>query len=272
MIVGGISGVKKMMIPVGLTALLTNAAVGTVLTDFNSGSVVADFLFDDVNGTSIESTVNSANGSLTWDTDLDMGGATTNGSGQFDGSGKANTEFASVYVDVATITTGRVIALFEVSWDFNQTIYNPAEDEEFRLSLITFDPRSTFVTTEIYFQRTSAEQVTLFGNAVGTGASDTPNVVFGASGSLLTLFDVDLDADTAELFYSSDSGASFTSAGSAALDPGRGVDSLRLVLNEDFGDDTLLIERVALSVVPEPSALMLVLTGLLPLLNRRRSA
>lgn len=242
----------------------------TPLDDFNSGTLVADFQFDDANGTEIQNTVNSVNPAATFDSDVDFGGASTNGLGQFDGSGKANTEFATAYVDLNTISSGRVLALFEVSWAFDESIYDSAQDEEFRLTLITFDPRSTFVTAETFFTRTSATEVTLYGNGVGTGATDTPDVLLGSSGSLLTILDVDLDADTFELFYSSNGGASFTSAGVGALDPTRVVESLRLTLNEDFSDDSLLIERVALAVVPEPSVVALFLAGVVGLALHRR--
>ncbi|BCX48214.1 hypothetical protein HAHE_21220 [Haloferula helveola] len=249
---------------------LISPVTATVLTDFNSGNIVTDFEFNDAAGTTIENTVNTGTEGGSWDTDGDLAGTSTNGAGQFDASGKANTDFGSVYVDINGINSGRVLALFHVSWSFDDAIYDPAQDEEFRLSLITFDPRSTFVTAETFFTRTGADEVTMYGNAVGTGASDTPDVFFGGSGSLLTIFDIDLDAATAELFYSSDGGANFSSAGVATLDPTRGIESVRLVLNEDYSDDSLLIERAAVSVIPEPSVAVLGLLGLVPFFRRRR--
>lgn len=254
-----------------ITAIATSDARATILDDFNAGTLVTDFQFDDALGTPIESTVNSADPGATFDTDADFGGAATNGSGQFDGSGKANTDFGSVYSDLAGITSGRVLGLFDVSWEFDEGVYDPAEDEEFRLTLITFDPRSTFVTGETFFTRTSATEVELVGNAVGTGSSDTPAVIFGSSGSLLTILDVNLDADTLELWYSSDGGASFTSAGVGLLDPTRGIESVRLVLNEDFADDSLLIERFAVAIaIPEPATGLVVLLGGMLVASRRQ--
>jgi len=236
------------------------ASHADILDDFNSGTILADFLFDDTAGTDIPSVVNSSPLSGMFDVDDDNADVVTDGTGYLDASGKANTEFGTSYVDLPTINAaapGRVIGLFEVTWAFDENVYDPSQDEEFRLSLITFVPRSTFVTGETFFVRTSATEVTMYGNAVGTGASDTSDIILGSSGSLLTLIDIDLGADTLELFYSADGGLTFLSAGVGALDPSRGIESLRLVLNEDYTDDTLLIDRVAVSLVPEPASALL---------------
>lgn len=245
----------------------------TILDDFNSGNIITDFRFEDPQGTQIPATQNSVPGGGSFDTDADNDEVVTNGTGQLDASGKSNSDLGTNYVDVAPIFSGRLIALFEVEWAFDEGEYNPDEDEEFRLTLINADPRSTFVTAETYFQRISATEVLLFGNAVGSPALDTPEVILGSTGSLLTLLDVDLDADTLELFYSSDGGASFLSTGLGSIEPGRGLESVRLVINEDFSDDTLLIERLAVAYVPvpEPSTMLLLAVGqALTLAVRRR--
>ncbi len=254
---------------VGLTAAAPTPADATPLDDFNAGTLVANFLFDEPNGTALTGVVSTVNPAAQFDDDADLAGAATNGLGQFDASGKNNTDFASNYVDIDAITTGTVYGLFEVSWDFDVNVFDPAQDEEFRLSLITFDPRSTFVTGETFFTRTSATQVELVGNAVGTGSADTPAALFGSAGSLLTILEADLDNSTLTLSYSSDGGASFTTLAPGTLDPTRGVESLRLVLNEDFSNDILLIERFALSVVPEPATTATLLVVAAGLLRRR---
>lgn len=254
---------------VGVGGLSFSQAHASVLDDFNNGDIVLDFQFDDLVNTTIPSTSNTGSAGGSFDNDTDNAGVVTNGSGQLDASGKNNTSFGTNYVDIDTITGGRVIGLFEVSWSFDESVYVPDQDEEFRLSLIRDDPRSNFVTAETYFRRDSATEVTLFGNAVGTGAADTPGVTFGSSGSLLTLIDLDLDADVFELLYSADGGTSFTSVGSGTLDPTRGVSSVRLVINENFSGDTLLIERVAVSI-PEPSTVGLLAAGLIACAVRRR--
>ncbi|QEG34550.1 PEP-CTERM sorting domain-containing protein [Bythopirellula goksoeyrii] len=247
------------------------SAQATILDDFNSGVIVTDFQFDDTLGTQIQSAANSAAGGLMFDVDTDNDLVVTDGSGHLDASGKNNTEFGSNYVDIAGITSGRVIGLFDVQWAFDENVYDSAQDEEFRLSLIQFDPRSTFVTGEIFFTRTSATEVELVGNAVGTGATDTSTVTLGSSGQLLTMLDVNLSASTMELLYSSDNGTSFVSAGVGALDPTRGIESVRLVINEDFTGDRLLIERFAVShIIPEPATMSLLLFGFVGLVGRRQ--
>lgn len=239
-------------------------ATASILTDFNAGTIITDFTFDDAIGTEIPDLANSGTLSDPFDTDGDTAGVVTNGSGQLDVSTKANTAFGSHYVDLPTLSSGRVIGLLDVSWEFDESVYDPSQDEEFRLTLVRDDPRSTFVTAEIFFQRTSATEVTLFGNGVGTGSMDSPDILLGSSGDLLTLIDVDLDNDVFELWFSADDGASFTSGGTGSIDPSRGIESVRLVLNEDFSDDSLLIERFAVSI-PEPTTALLAglaLTGL----------
>ncbi|TWT90310.1 hypothetical protein Mal64_06950 [Pseudobythopirellula maris] len=250
---------------------LAQAAQAAILDDFNAGELIADFQFDDADGTALDAAANSVDPLALFDNDSDNDNVVTNGLGQLDASGKDNTAFGSNYVDIGAISYGRAIGLFDVSWDFDESVYDGAQDEEFRLTLVQFDPRSTFVTGETFFTRTSATEVTLTGNAVGTGSVDTSDAVFGSTGDMLTLIDVNLDESTLDLWYSIDDGVSFTLLGGGVLDPNRGIESLRVVLNEDFSNDTLLIERVALSfIVPEPTSAAIACMALTALIGRRQ--
>ncbi|QDT69338.1 hypothetical protein MalM25_22740 [Planctomycetes bacterium MalM25] len=253
-------------------ALMATPASASILDDFNSATLITDFQFDDALGTAIESTANTADPAAPFDSDADFSAAATNGLGQFDGSGKDNTAFGSVYSDITGISSGRVLAYYDVTWAFDEQVFDGSQDEEFRLSLVTNDPRSTFITGETFFTRTSATEVELRGNAVGTGSVDTPTVTLGSSGSLLTILEVDLDAETIELWYSADGGVSFLSTGAGSIEPTRGVESVRLVLNEDFSDDRLLIERFAVAVIPEPTSLVVLSLGCLVSACRRKPA
>lgn len=255
---------------VSATALIAAGASATPLDDFNSGTIVADFLFNDSANTAIKNVVGSVNPTVQFDEDTDNEDVKTNGSGQLDASGKNNTDFGSNYVDLDAVTTGVVYGLFEVSWAFDEETYAVESDEEFRISLMRSDPRSTSVTAETTFIRTADDEVTLFGNGVGTGSSNTSSVVLGSSGSLLTILAADLDNDTLTLSYSSDGGSSFTTLTAGSLESTRDIESLRLVLNEDFSDDSLLIDRIAVSVVPEPTSFALITFVGLALLHRRR--
>ncbi|MCA9258950.1 MAG: hypothetical protein KDA61_07110 [Planctomycetales bacterium] len=265
---------KAYHLAIAVAALVGPAhfASATVLDDFNNALWLVDFRFDDVAGTQLPSTLNSLDPLATFDVDTDNDLVVTNGSGMLDASGKNNTDFGSNYVDLPTLSTGHVISLFEGSYSFDENVYDPAEDEEFRLTMITFDPRSTFVTAETFFTRVSATEVELYGNGVGTGSSDTPVLTLGSSGRFLTLLDADLDAHTFALFYSSDNGSTFTQVGAGALDPTRGVESLRLVINEDYSNDSLLIDRIALATYPfpEPTAATMAWLGCLIVAPHRR--
>ncbi|MEN1678660.1 MAG: hypothetical protein AAGJ46_03655 [Planctomycetota bacterium] len=246
-------------------------AAASILDDFNAGEIVGDFLFEDPAGTALTAVANSADPAAPFDFDSDSGDVVTNGLGQLDLSPKANTSFGSNYADFADASFGRFIALMDLTWAFDELVYDPSQDEEVRVSLIRDPGRSSFVTGELYFQRTAADELTLFGNAVGTGAVDTADTVFGSSGSILALLDVNLDTDTMEIFYSDDDGVSFTSGGTGLLDPSRGIAQLRLVTNEDFSDDSVLIERVAVSfIVPEPASAVVLLVGLIAGTRPRR--
>jgi hypothetical protein len=260
---------------VGLAVLgAADNASASILTTFNNSIPIADFTFNDAAGTAIELAANSATPGMNFDAHAPLSGVLTNGLGQLDATPKSNIDLGSTYIDLPGMTTGRVLGLFELSWDFDVLIYDPAQDEEMRISLTSNNPRGTVITAETFFTRTSANDVSLRGNAIGTGATATSTLVLGSSvPRMLTILDADLDADTYTLHYSTDGGATFLTLGPAALDPARGVESLRLVLNESFADDTVLIERVAFAVVPEPMTTTLAAIGVaaLALVSRRTS-
>jgi hypothetical protein len=97
--------------------------------------------------------------------------------------------------------------------------------------------------------------------------------------TLIAIVAVNLDSDLLQVHYSQDAGASFTTLTDGALDPSRGVASLRLVLNNDLSQDNVLLDRIYLSDtnpfpglipdVPEPTALALLGLGIFCLLTRR---
>jgi hypothetical protein len=248
-------------------------ATAGILDVFNASTLIADFQFNDAAGTAIEAAQNTATPGMNFDVNAPLAGVVTNGLGQLDATPKSNIDLGSTYIDLPGVTTGRVLGLLELSWDFDESVYDPAQDEEMRISLTNNDPRGTQITAETFFTRTSATEVSLRGNAIGTGAAATSTVVFGSSvPRMLTILDADLDADTYSLHYSTDGGATFLTLGPAALDPARGVEALRLVLNESFADDTVLVERVAFAVVPEPAAALLAAVGAAVALSSRRAS
>jgi hypothetical protein len=168
----------------------------------------------------------------------------------------------------------------ELTWDFDPNSLDTAENEEIRISLIQFDPRSTFVTSEFEIQREDDNTVTIFGNAVGTGSVDTGSAIIPMSQTqtFIAIVAVDLDADVTEVYYSTDAGASFSILSGGVLDPARGVASLRMVLNNDLSQDSVLIDRVYLTDmnpypnlipnIPEPASVALLGLGGLALCHK----
>jgi len=250
-----------------------------IIQDLANATIVEEFLFNDAAATDLPSAANNVT-SHPWDSDADTAGVTTNGLGQLNASLKNNDAFGTNYVDNDTLTPtdGRVLGVMELTWDF-QSDLDPTENEEIRISLIQFDPRSAFVVAEWEIQREDDDTLTILGNGVGTGATDLgPSVLNGGSLTQSTTFisviDVDMTNDEYFVHYSSDGGASFTTLGAGSLDPDRNtVDSLRMTLNNDLSGDGVLIDRVYLATVPEPgSALMLAAAAALlaPILGRQR--
>lgn len=248
-----------------VTGVAETASAG-IISDLASATILEDFHFDDANGTVLTAAANSASSHL-WDEDADTVDVKTNGAGQLDASLKANVEFGTNYVDSADFTTGRVLGVMELTWDFNSSTLDTAENEEIRISLIQNDPRSTFVTAEWEIQREDDNTVTILGNGVGTGATDLGPVLLNGgsltqSAKFIAVVDANLNTDTYRIFYSNDGGTSFTSLGTGNLDPTRGVASLRMTLNNDLSGDNVLIDRVYLAYIPEPASGLLMAVGL----------
>lgn len=232
----------------GIGLLLTLA-----LTLPTHAVIFEEFLFDDPAGTAIENAANNANPGNFLDVDADNAGVVTNGLGQLNASLKSNTLFGTNYVDNAAISTGTVFGVMELTWDF-QSVLDPAENEQVRISLINQDPRNTEITAEIRIERDDNDNIVVNGQAGGTGSSDIDNVTI--NGGSLTQADkfigvvaADLDNDSYEILYSSDDGASFLSAGTGVLASDRIVETMRLTLNNDLSNDNVLIDRIYLTDV-----------------------
>jgi hypothetical protein len=240
------------------------AAAG-IIQDLANATIVEEFLFDDASGTKIPAAANNVTSHL-WDDDADNVDVETNGLGQLNASLKDNVEFGTNYVDSRDFSSGRIFGVMELTWDFQSTL-DAAENEEIRISLIQFDPRSTFVTAEWEIQREDDDTLTILGNGVGTGATDLgPDVLNGGSLTQSTKFiavvDANLTTDTYQVHYSSDGGTSFTTMGTGALDPSRGIASMRMTLNNNLAGDNVLIDRVYMAYIPEPSTVVLMSLGL----------
>jgi|GEM_PF-1674819 len=257
-----------------LTSCLNLSA--DIISDLSSSTIIEEFLFDDVLGTAYNTSVNNVSPGNLLSTDSDLSGVATDGSGNLNASVKSNTDFGSTLVDTADLTSGRIFGVMELTWNF-QSILDTAQNEEIRLSLISGG--TSTVLAEFEIQREDDDTVSLFGNGVGTGATDIAAVTLNG-GSLLQadtfigVIEADLDLDTYSVYYSVNGGTSFTTLGTGDTDPSRDLDKLRIVLNNDLSNDNVLLERVYFSTIPEPSSLVLILTATLGLglsaLKRRK--
>ncbi len=265
------------LVVAGLFGLMSSPRADAVISvDLASATIIQEFQFNDADGTTIPDAANSADPGNLFDTDADTSAVTTNGFGQLNASLKSNNSYGSNYVDLAGISSGRVLAVMELTWNFQSTL-NPSENEQVALSLMSADPRTTLATAEWVITREDDDTLTLLGNGVGTGATDlSPVVLNGGSlvqvDTFIAILDLDLDSDTYQVHYSSDGGDNYTSLGTANTDPSRDVESLRMILNNDLSNDNVLIDRIYVAAVPEPGTTALlagVFMVLLACLRRR---
>jgi len=244
-----------------------------------SAAILEDVPFNDVAGTAIEDATNVASGAQ-FSVDADNAGVVTNGSGQLNASLKSNTAFGSTLIDVVPdITSGQVWGVMELTWDFDAASLDAAENEEIRLTLISSG--TSGVAAEFEIQREDDNTVTILGNGVGN-TNDIPkvNLSMTQTQKFIGIIAVDLDLDLMEVYFSDDNGGSFTTLTGGDIDPAREVDKLRMVLNNDLSQDSVLIDRVYLTdmnpypnliaTIPEPGTALLLGTGALAMIRRKR--
>ncbi len=246
----------------------SSAARAGIIEDLANATIVEEFLFDDVEGTGYAAAANNAGtGHLLTPVGSDfLNGVATNGAGALDGSLKSNVSFGTATVDNADILSGRVLGVMELTWNFTSAL-DTAENEEIRLSIL--NAGTSTVTAEFEIERNDFDQLEIFGTAVN--GSSIPAVILNG-GSLLqsqkfiAVVDVNLDTDRYFVHFSSDGGGSFTTIGPGNIDPVRIGEKLRFGLNNDLSDDNVLIDRIYLATIPEPSSLGLGILGMISLL------
>jgi len=268
------------VVALGATLMLACAqpAAAGISQDLANAIIIEEFLFDDPNGTQIPAAANNAGTGHLFDTDTGSFGdanadVVTNGSGQLVVSLKNNTEFGTNYVDNDNIANGRLLAVMELTWDFQSTFVSTA-DEEIRLNLINNDPRGTQVTAQVEIQRTGTSAININGVAstAALGASNIADFALNITqtAKFIAVLDADLTNDVYSIHFSDNAGSTFTTTGSGTLAPLRIANALRFVLNEDFVGDNVLIDRVYLARIPEPSSIVFAVLGIVGLAAGRR--
>ncbi len=268
-----------MMKKIGVLFLASTAVVAVfcvpcatagIADDLANAIIIEEFLFDDIAGTMIPDAANNAGTGHLFDADSDSDPVATNGFGQLNVSLKDNNSFGTHYVDNDDITSGRVLGIMELTWDFDVNVFDPAEDEELRITLINNPPRGTQVTAEVEIQRDDFTVLNITGAATNGDSLGPMALNISQTAKFIAVVDANLDTDMYSVHFSADAGANFTTIGTGAIDPTRGVAALRMVLNENFVGDNVLIDRVALAVVPEPQAAVLVMMALMGLAVGRK--
>lgn len=267
----------RILLTAALCLGLPSLASASIVSIIAGATLIEDFQFNDAAGTAYTAAINSAGTGNLWNSDTDLAGMATNGSGALNASTKANNNFGSTLVDTQDQASGRYLATMALTWSFRSAL-DSSEPEELRLGFVNSGIAD--VTAEIGIKRT-ASGLQMSGSALGTGSTALAAQALNG-GSLeqiarfIAVLLVDLDTDTYQAHFSADDGATFAMLGVGSLDPNRGIDQLRLVLNNDLSNDNVLIDRITMarveaSAVPEPSTGLLALGGIaLAHLARRR--
>ncbi len=263
------------------------AALSAALLSVPSrAALIEEFLFNEPVGTPLTDTINSVAGGHPWigDPQGDLDGTSTNGSGQYSLAGKNNIELGTGHINNdPDITAGTVYGVMELTWAFDEGSYDSAEPEDIRLSIINLNTASSSsVTAEFIITRPTADSVTLRGNAIGTGSSTISAVPLSLtqSSKFIGVVGANLDSNIYSVYYSQDGGTTFATLSGGTIDATRIGAQLRMYLNNDFSQDNVLIDRVALYTtnpfpgqiagIPEPSTISLVLLCLVGFAGPRR--
>ncbi|TDP61271.1 cyanophycinase [Roseateles toxinivorans] len=242
--------------------LIAGLLLGTAL---HAQALVADWQFDEVAGSTLNTSVNSGPGS-TWN--LALTGSASNGLGQFsignDGRGGSGTR--STYADFASDFTAISYGTLRLSAHFSA--WNPSSaGSSFTLGFIE---GNDFSTAQFSLAAALGGGFALSGavDPFGDGKPLAQIASFASFSPLTVYLDLDLDAHSYSLAY--DLGLGFTRLGSASVDSlTSGVNSLRLAVAGDFSAAPLLLDSISVSAVPEPATWLLMIAAL-PLLGWQR--
>lgn len=211
------------------------------------------FEFNDPDFTELSNATNSVNGGNNWSDNIVTSVVV---GGEFF-IGKDNLDFSTSHLqidDINSATSGSRYIVAEFSgWNFVGNVVG--EGEELRLAFLDDNTGSdgSTVTAEVRIDRnTTSEAIELRGVAVGVGSSSISNratLNTTQSNAFTMVLELNKTSNTYEIFYKDGSSPS-QSLGTGSVAPTRDGNSMRLVVNNNFGDDFsefLSIDRIALT-------------------------
>lgn len=220
------------------------------------GTDYESFEFNDSAFTELDAAVNTANMGNMWSTDINVLTDSFVQSGDYVIQ-KFNDLLSSNYLQIDNIdpnTNGSRFIVVEVSdWDIRG--FDASNPEEIRFAFLTDDTGTSgsSVTAQMQIARnTTTQAIELVGDAIGVGSSDlstTPTLNTAQSLPFTMVLELNKTSDSYEVFYNDGTNPS-QSLGIGTVAPGRNGNSLRFVINNNFGFDpneSFAIDRIALT-------------------------
>lgn len=262
--------------------LMVAAALFGLSTSLSArAAILEDFQFNDAAGTALAGAANSANGGNQWAEDVaDMTQSDVQAGSYL--IKKANDNFGTNFLQIGNITSGKAWLVAEMKgWHFSTIIgpgeWDAAEPEEIRFDILDNDTGTSgsTVTAEVEIQRDANGGIELNGSALGAGSSNiaaTQALNPTQSAPFILVLELDKTANTYTVYYK-DGANPFATLGTGNVDPARNGNSIRFVVNNNFGGtgEFFDIDRIYLTDVnpiPEPASLALFALGGLALCRK----
>jgi hypothetical protein len=240
----------------GLTALpLVALLLSWSLADVHALDLES-FEFSDADFTELGDAANTANPSNRWSTDINLLTDSFVQAGSYR-VGKFNDDFVSSYLQIANIdaaTSGSRFLVARMSgWDIRG--FDANNPEEIRFGFIDDDTGTSGsrVTAQVQIARnTSTQAMQIEGNAIGLGSSNLDNAVTVntvQTSPFTMVLELNKAASTYEVFYKDGNNPS-QSLGIGSVAPDRNGNSIRFVVNNNFGTELaefFSIDRIALT-------------------------
>ena len=205
--------------------------------------ILEDFLFNDVNGTTLGEADNAVNVNNRWteETAVMTQSAVLNPPGVFRIQ-KANDDFGRNYLDIDNVTSGQAWLVAEIAgWSFSSIPGAPNFDstqlEDIRFDFLNNDGNAiggSTVTAGARIARNSSGGIDILGTALGSGTSIAPTALsLTQSQPFQVVLELNEDNDTYQIFIK-DGNNPFTSIGAGNIDPARDGNSIRFGVNNNY--------------------------------------